>query len=96
MDLPECRFDGIFANAALCHVCRQELSRVLRRLWESLRPSSVLFCSNPWGIDEQGWSGDRYGCFTHPGIWSEYVTAAYGLLQHLKKAPAILVTVVES
>jgi SAM-dependent methyltransferase len=76
MDLPECHFDGIFANAALFHVPGQELPRVLRQLWQSLKPSGVLFSSNPWGNDEEGWSGDRYSCFYHPGTWRAYVTAA--------------------
>ena len=56
-----------------------------------IKPGRLQFCSNPWGNDEEGWSGDRYGGFTHPGKWRECVTAAYGLLQHMKKAPAILV-----
>ncbi len=53
MDLPESRFDGIFANAALFHVPGQELPRVLRQLWQSLKPGGVLFSSNPWGNDEE-------------------------------------------
>jgi SAM-dependent methyltransferase len=76
MDLPECRFDGIFANAALFHVPRQELPSVLRQLWASLRPGGVLFSSNPWGDDEEGWRGDRYSCFYHPGTWRAHVTGA--------------------
>ena len=69
MDLPECRFDGIFANAALFHVPGQELPRVLRQLWDSLKPGGVLFCSNPWGNDEEGRMGARYSCFYHPSAW---------------------------
>ncbi len=42
MELPECHFDGICANAALYHVCRQEYSRVLRRLWYKARPRTIL------------------------------------------------------
>ena len=76
MDLPQCRFDGIFANAALFHVPGQELPRVLRQLWASLKPGGVLFSSNPWGDDEEGWRGDRYSCFYHPGTWRQYVTTA--------------------
>ena len=76
MDLPQSYFDGIFANAALFHVPRQELPRVLRQLRQSLKPSGVLFSSNPRGNDEEGWSGDRYNCFYHPSTWRECVTAA--------------------
>ncbi len=76
MDLPEGRFDGVFANAALFHVPGQELPRVLRQLRQSLKPGGVLFCSNPWGNDDEGWSGERYNCFYHPGTWHAHVTAA--------------------
>ena len=59
MALPESHFDGVFANASLFHVPRQELRRVLHELSETLKPRGVLFCSNPRGNDEEGWSGDN-------------------------------------
>ena len=37
LDLPENRFDGVFANAALFHVPSQELPRVLLELRASLK-----------------------------------------------------------
>ncbi|ESS68604.1 methyltransferase type 11 [Methyloglobulus morosus KoM1] len=60
LDLPSLSFDGIFANAALFHVPSQELPRVLDDLHTALRPSGILFLSNPRG-DGEGWSGQRYG-----------------------------------
>jgi len=42
LDLPDRRFDGIFANAALFHVPGQELPRVLRELHAALKPGGVL------------------------------------------------------
>jgi SAM-dependent methyltransferase len=80
MKLPESRFDGIFANASLFHVPRQELPRVLAELSATLRSRGVLFCSNPRGNNEEGFSGDRYGCFLDNDTWRDYVTAA-GFLQ---------------
>jgi SAM-dependent methyltransferase len=74
--LPPARFHGVFANASLFHVPTQELPRVLRALREALRPRGVLFCSNPWGHDTEGFSGDRYGVFHSPERWRAYVTAA--------------------
>ena len=53
MKLPESRFDGIFANASLFHVPRQELLRVLAELSATLRSRGVLFCSNPRGNNEE-------------------------------------------
>jgi SAM-dependent methyltransferase len=76
MELPESRFDGIFANASLFHVPSQELPRVLTGLSETLRPRGVLFCSNPRGNNEEGLSGDRYSCFFDHDTWRNYVTAA--------------------
>ena len=49
LDLPDNRFDGVFANAALFHVPSQELPRVLLELHATLKPRGVLFSSNPHG-----------------------------------------------
>ncbi len=76
LELPENRFDGVFANASLFHVPSQELPRVLRELHATLKPDGVLFCSNPRGNDEEGLSGDRFGCFFDLDTWRAYVTAA--------------------
>jgi SAM-dependent methyltransferase len=76
MTLPESRFDGVFANASLFHVPSQELPRVLLELSQSLKPQGVLFCSNPRGNNEEGFSGDRYSCFFDLETWRNYVSAA--------------------
>ncbi len=76
LDLPENRFDGVFANASLFHVPSQELPRVLLELHGALKPDGVLFCSNPRGNNEEGLSGDRHGCFFDLDTWRDYVTAA--------------------
>ena len=49
LDLPDARFDGIFANASLFHVPSSELPRVLRQLHATLKPGGILFSSNPRG-----------------------------------------------
>jgi SAM-dependent methyltransferase len=90
MALPEGYFDGVFANASLFHVPRQELPRVLRELSEALKPGGVLFCSNPRGNDEEGWSGDRYSCFHHLGTWRKHVTATgFAELNHYYRPPGL-------
>ena len=76
MELPAGHFDGVFANASLFHVPSQELPRVLLELFTSLRSQGVLFCSNPRGDNEEGWSGNRYSCFLNLETWRGYVTAA--------------------
>ncbi|HEY1860405.1 MAG TPA: class I SAM-dependent methyltransferase [Gemmataceae bacterium] len=76
MELPKVRFDGVFANASLFHVPSQELPRVLLELSKTLKPRGVLFCSNPRGNNEEGFSGDRYSCFFDLDTWRNYVSAA--------------------
>lgn len=90
LDLPPDHFDGIFANAALFHVPRQELPRVLRELSATLKPGGVLFSSNPRGQNEEGWSGERYGSYHDLETWRRYVSAA-GLieLEHYYRPPGL-------
>lgn len=76
LDLPQQRFDGIFANAVLFHVPGQELPRVLRQLHATLKPRGVLFSSNPRGCNEEGWQGGRYGAYHDLEAWRRHLTAA--------------------
>jgi SAM-dependent methyltransferase len=76
LDLPSARFDGIFANASLFHVPALDLPRVLRELRLALKPRGVLFSSNPRGNNEEGWHGERYGCYWDLDRWRELVVAA--------------------
>jgi SAM-dependent methyltransferase len=76
LDLPPARFDGVFANAALFHVPRQELPRVLAQLHATLKPRGVLFSSNPRGNNEEGWSGGRYGVFHDLEAWRAFLADA--------------------
>jgi SAM-dependent methyltransferase len=76
LELPGEHFDGIFANAVLFHVPTLILPRVLRQLYETLKPGGVLFCSNPRGEGQESWNGERYGAFHDLASWRSYVTAA--------------------
>jgi len=78
LDLGECQFDGVFANASLFHVPRAELSRVLGELFRALVPGGVLFCSNPRSFerDWEGFKGERYGSFLSVESWLERIAAA--------------------
>lgn len=76
LDLPAERFDGIFANAALFHVPKQELPRVLRQLQSTLKPGGVLFSSNPRGENREGWNGPRYGSYHDLETWRALLTQA--------------------
>ena len=88
LDLPPARFDGVFANASLFHVPRQELPRVLGELRATLRPHGVLFASNPRGRNDEGWQGERYGAWYDLATWRAAVEAAgFALLEHYYRPP---------
>ena len=76
LDLPEARFDGVFANASLFHVPVQELPRVLGELHATLKPGGVLFSSNPRGANEEGWNKGRFGAYHDLEAWR-------GFMQHV-------------
>mgnify|MGYP005682588711 FL=1 len=71
LDLPQFEYDGIFANATLFHVPRQEINRVMIELHETLKERGVLFCSNPRGNNQEGFSGERYGFYYTWNTWKE-------------------------
>ncbi len=76
LDLPPARFDGVFANAVLFHVPRQELPQVLAKLYGTLKPGGVLFCSNPRGQNEEGWNRGRYGAYHDLEAWRGFAVGA--------------------
>jgi SAM-dependent methyltransferase len=76
LELPYGHYDGVFANAVLFHVPSPVLPGVLRALHAALKPGGVLFCSNPRGQGQEGWSGDRYGAFHDWNAWHAHVTTA--------------------
>jgi len=76
LDLPARRFDGVFANAVLFHVPRQELPRVLAELHACLKPGGALFSSNPRGANVEGWSRGRFGAYHDLAGWREFMGAA--------------------
>ncbi|MCY1405505.1 Malonyl-[acyl-carrier protein] O-methyltransferase [compost metagenome] len=83
LDLPDARFDGVFANAVLFHIPSQELPRVLRQLHATLKPGGVLFSSNPRGENQEGWNGNRYGAYYDLENWQRLLTAAgFGEIEH--------------
>ena len=76
LDLPKEYFDGIFANASLFHVPSSELPRVLKELQATLKPTGVLFSSNPRGNNEEGWNRGRYCVYHDIDGWRHYMAEA--------------------
>jgi SAM-dependent methyltransferase len=83
LDLPDNRFDGIFANASLFHVPSRELLRVLGELRATLKPRGVLFSSNPRGSNDEGWHHGRYGVYHDLETWRRFMRdAGFSELEH--------------
>ena len=76
LELPDSKFDGIFANASLFHVPSQELPRVLGELRATLKPRGVLFSSNPHGKNDEGWNRGRYGAYHDFDAWKKFMLDA--------------------
>jgi SAM-dependent methyltransferase len=90
LKLPSGHFDGIFANASLFHVPRQELPRVLSELRAALKPDGVLFASNPRGNNAEGWVGGRYGAYHDIDSWRGFLrAAAFAELEHYYRPPGL-------
>lgn len=90
LDLPAARFDGVFANASLFHVPRSALPGVLAQLFATLKPGGVLFCSNPRGAGEEGWQGERYGCWHSWPQWQTLLGGAgFIALDHYYRPPGL-------
>lgn len=90
LDLPDNRFDGIFANASLFHVPSQELPRVLLELHATLKPRGVLFSSNPHGHNEEGWYHGRYGVYHDLETWRRFMgQARFVELAHYYRPPGL-------
>lgn len=83
LSLPDAHFDGVFANASLFHIPRQELPRVLSELAATLKSGGVLFASNPRGQDQEGWNELRYGSYHSLETWRRLlVDAGFTELTH--------------
>ncbi|HVF62515.1 MAG TPA: class I SAM-dependent methyltransferase [Casimicrobiaceae bacterium] len=90
LDLPERRFDGVFANASLFHVPSSALPRVLGELHRALKPGGVLFSSNPRGSDEEGWNAGRFGVWHSLDGWRRYVEGAgFVEVRHYYRPPGL-------
>jgi hypothetical protein len=68
----------------------QELPRILKQLSATLKVGGVLFSSNPRGENQEGWSGERYGCYYDWPRWRDFVTAAgFSEVAHYYRPPGL-------
>ncbi|MET0675400.1 MAG: class I SAM-dependent methyltransferase [Bradyrhizobium sp.] len=59
-------YDGVWANACLLHVPREQLADVLSRIWRALKPGGVFFASYKSGDNEGRDALDRYYNYPSP------------------------------
>jgi SAM-dependent methyltransferase len=91
LQLPSNYFDGIFANASLFHIPTQLLPKVLLELFNTLKPTGILFSSNPRGENQEGWNGDRYGAYHDHETWQVFLKAAgFTEVDHFYRPPGLL------
>jgi SAM-dependent methyltransferase len=93
LDLPPETFDGIFANASLLHVPRNQMVRVLRDLWRSLVVEGALMMSMGRG-DWEGYTARETG-YRYVVAW-EYETlapcveqAGFEIVDHYYRPPGL-------
>ena len=55
-----------------------------------MKPSGVLFSSNPRGDNDEGWNGERYGVYYNLEQWRELVLAAgFVEITHYYRPPGL-------
>ena len=90
LELPEAEYDGIFANATLFHTPRQEIDQVMSELHYALKDRGVLFCSNPRGNNQEGFSGERYGFYYDWDAWKKIcLSAGFEEIRHFYRPDGI-------
>ena len=66
-------YDGVWANACLLHVPREQLAAVLSRIWRALKPDGVFFASYKEGEEGGRDTLDRY--YNYPS--QDWLRATY-------------------
>ena len=59
-------YDGVWANACLLHVPRDELAPILKRIWRALKPNGTLYASFKTGDAEGRDTLNRYYNYPSP------------------------------
>jgi len=67
---PSASFDGVWANASLHHIAKQQLSGVFIEMHRILQPKGILYVSVKMGIGESLEPDQRYGGV--PKYWAYY------------------------
>lgn len=71
-------YDGVWANACLLHVPRDELAHVLARIWRALKPGGIFYASFKTGDAEGRDTLGRYYNYPSPEWLRETYACAGG------------------
>jgi SAM-dependent methyltransferase len=63
-------YNGVWANACLLHVPRNELAQILTLIWRALKPGGVFYASFKTGDAEGRDTFNRYYNYAGAGNWS--------------------------
>ncbi len=93
LDLPNAAFDGIFANASLIHVPREEMVKVLKDLHKTLVASGAIvmsMCRGNWeGYDERS-TGKRYTTgWEYETLAPCLEQAGFAIIRHYYRPPGL-------
>lgn len=69
-------YDGVWANACLLHVPRDELAPILKRIWHALRPGGTFYASFKTGDAEGRDTLNRYYNYPSPAWLRETYAGA--------------------
>ena len=61
-------FDGIWACASLLHVGKNEMSDLIRRLYQALKQDGILYVSYKYGIEEREKDGRLFSDYTEDAL----------------------------
>ncbi len=93
LHLPDCYFDGIFANASLLHVPQGSMEPVLQKLWQSLATQGAIVLSMARG-NQEGFvsrpSGQRFVSYWEYETLAPLVQAArFSIVEHYYRPPGL-------
>lgn len=93
LHLPDCYFDGIFANASLLHVPQGSMELVLQALWQSLATQGAIVLSMARG-NQEGFvnhpSGQRFISYWEYETLAPLVQAAgFTIVEHYYRPPGL-------
>ncbi len=73
------KYDGIWACASILHVAKNELSDILQRMYNALKPDGIIYASFKYGDFEGERSGRYFSDFTEESF-GKLVKGIHGLV----------------